>query len=283
MFGIDVSQHNGQINWDKVKSKIDFAILRLGWIGNKNNHTLDTYFERNYNECKRLGIPVGVYVYNYCNSETTIKSGATWTLEKLKGKTLELPVYLDMEDESIASLGKTNLTNMCIAFNSVIENAGIWAGVYANKNWFDNYLNNDIIKSKYTTWIAHYGLLETKHYPGVYDMWQNADNGKIDGINGNVDTNYLYRDLIAEIGNMSETKVESREEIKDFLKTYQNGSTSEDVYCDTDCTNKIGSLNPKEACDCLGTYNNRAIVRYKVDGLNNYKIGFVKWLDGIKN
>lgn len=58
MRGVDVSQHNGVINWEVAKSQIDFAILRLGWIGNKNNHTIDTQFERNYNECKRLGIPV---------------------------------------------------------------------------------------------------------------------------------------------------------------------------------------------------------------------------------
>ena len=86
MFGIDVSQHQGEINWDKVKSQIDFAILRLGWIGNKENHTLDTQFERNYSECKRLGIPVGVYVYCYSNCEETAKSGANWVIEKLKGK-----------------------------------------------------------------------------------------------------------------------------------------------------------------------------------------------------
>lgn len=57
-FGIDVSRYQKQIDWEKVKSQIDFAIIRLGYIGNRNNHTIDDYFERNYNECKRLGIPV---------------------------------------------------------------------------------------------------------------------------------------------------------------------------------------------------------------------------------
>lgn len=70
-YGIDVSQHQGVINWDAVKGKIDFAILHLGWIGNHNNHTLDTQFERNYSECTRLGIPVGVYVYCYSSSESS--------------------------------------------------------------------------------------------------------------------------------------------------------------------------------------------------------------------
>lgn len=199
-FGIDVSQHQGTINWDKVKNNISFAILRLGWIGNKNNHTLDTQFERNYSECKRLGIPVGVYVYNYCNSEDTAKSGAEWTIKNLNGKTLELPVYIDMEDSSIKSLGKDKLTNIVIAFNTVIENAGLWAGIYANLDWYNNYLNKDTIKSKYTTWIAHY-TSGTNKYEGEYDVWQNSSSGNVSGISGNVDTNYMYRDLISEIGN----------------------------------------------------------------------------------
>lgn len=66
------------------------------------------------------------------------------------------------------------------------------------------------------------------------------------------------------------------------MKTYANGSTSETVYSDTNCTKKIGSLNPREKCDCFGIFNNRAMVRYKVDGSNNYKIGFCKWLGGVQ-
>lgn len=66
------------------------------------------------------------------------------------------------------------------------------------------------------------------------------------------------------------------------MKTYQNGSTSENVYSDSNCTIKIGSLNPREACDCFGIFNDRAMVRYKIDGSNNYKIGFCKWLGGVR-
>lgn len=208
MKGIDVSQHNGRIDWQKVKnSGIEFAILRLGWIGNKNNHTLDTTFERNYNECKRLGIPVGVYVYNYCSSVDRIKSGANWTIQKLQGKKLDLPVYIDMEDASIKGLGKNTLTNMCIAFNSIIEAAHLWAGVYANLDWFNNYLNKNEIKRRYTTWIAHYGVSINK-YKGQYDMLQYTSSGRVSGISGNVDMNELYRNLVAEInGNKTVTPV----------------------------------------------------------------------------
>lgn len=219
-FGCDVSEHNSDINWDIVKSHIDFAILRIGWIGNKNNHTIDKKFERNYNECKRLGIPVGVYVYCYSNNEEAIKSGARWTLEKLNGKTLELPVYIDMEDNSIKGLGKDILTNLCIAFNTEIEKDRKWAGVYANRDWFNNYLNKEEIKRRYTTWIATY-CAGTNKYEGEYDMWQNSSDGHIDGINGRVDTNYMYRDLIAEIGNTKE--IEHKKSIDEIAREVIDG------------------------------------------------------------
>lgn len=66
------------------------------------------------------------------------------------------------------------------------------------------------------------------------------------------------------------------------MKTYKNGSTSEVVYADSNCTVKIGSLNPRETCDCFGVFNNRAIVRYQVGSTGNYKIGFCKWIGGVK-
>ena len=199
--GIDVSQHQAVIDWNKVKNDgIEFAILRLGWTGNKNNHTLDTYFERNYSECKRLNIPVGVYVYNYSNANNIVSAGK-WTVEKLKGKKLELPVYLDMEDASIKGLGKSTLTNMCIEFNSIIEKAGYWAGVYANKDWFTNYLNKDTLGARYTLWVAQYSKSCTLNVSNK-DIWQYSSSGKVNGINGNVDMNIMYRDLVKEINGV---------------------------------------------------------------------------------
>ena len=204
MFGIDVSYHKGNIDWNKVKPNISFAILRLGWIGNKNNHTIDSKFEEYYRQCKNLNIPIGVYVYNYCNSEENARNGAKWVIDKLQNKELELPVYIDMEDDTIQNLGKEKLTNICIAFNTEIEKTGLWAGVYANLYWYNNYLNKEKIKKLYTTWIAHYTTGVDK-YKGEYDMWQSSSTGKINGISSNVDTDYLYRDLISQIGNIKPT------------------------------------------------------------------------------
>lgn len=66
------------------------------------------------------------------------------------------------------------------------------------------------------------------------------------------------------------------------MKTYQNGSTSEVVYADSNCTTKIGSLDPREKCDCFGIHNGRAVVKYQVGKTGNYKVGFCKWTGGVK-
>ena len=296
--GIDVSHFQGNIDWNKVKGNIDFAILRLGWIGNNNNHTLDTKFETYYNACKSVGIPIGVYVYNYCNSQNTAKSGAEWTINQLKDKSIDLPIYIDMEDRSIENLGKDKLTSICIAFNTVIENAGYWAGVYANLNWCTNYLNKDTIKARYTTWVAHYGISQDR-YVGQYDMLQYSDTGKISGISGNVDMDIMYRDLINEIkesntgtdrktveelareviagkwGNGEERKIKLTNAGYDYSAV--QAKVNEILGVDTSITNYYPAISSDynsivEALKSIGvdsSFNNRKKIAVK-NGINNY-------------
>lgn len=296
--GIDVSHFQGNIDWNKVKGNIDFAILRLGWIGNNNNHTLDTKFETYYNACKSAGIPIGIYVYNYCNSEDTVKSGAEWTVNQLKDKGIDLPIYIDMEDRSIENLGKDKLTSICIAFNTVIENAGYWAGVYANLNWYTNYLNKDTIKARYTTWVAHYGISQDR-YVGQYDMLQYSDTGKISGISGNVDMDIMYRDLINEIkesntgtdrktveelareviagkwGNGEERKIKLTNAGYDYSAV--QAKVNEILGVDTSITNYYPAISSSynsivEALKSIGvdsSFNNRKKIAVK-NGINNY-------------
>lgn len=221
MRGIDISQHNGKINFDKVKKNVDFIILRLGWIGNKENHTLDTRFNEYYNECKRYGIPIGIYVYCYSNNIKAAESGAKWTLNQLKDRQIELPVFIDMEDASIRKLGKDKLTNIAIAFNNIIQ-AERRPGVYANLDWFNNCLHKEILK-KYVTWIAHYGLLNKNKYKGIYDILQYTSSGKVNGITGKVDMNEMYGNLI------DQNKFKPGETVKidmPIAVAYNNGTKS---------------------------------------------------------
>lgn len=76
--------------------------------------------------------------------------------------------------------------------------------------------------------------------------------------------------------------VEEKKGSDEEVRRYKNGSTKETIYADTGLTKVIGSLSPYEECDCFGIFNNRPMVRYKIDGTNNYKIGFAVWTGGVK-
>ena len=157
-YGIDVSQHQGLINWEKVKDQIDFAILRICWIGNKRNHTMDAMFDYNYNECKRLGIPVGGYVYSYAESKDAVIDGADFVLNNTQDKEFELPIFLDLEDQQISGIDVEEQTYNAIEFCNFIEQySDCKGGVYANLNWFNNHLNKEeLFDNGIDCWIAHW-------------------------------------------------------------------------------------------------------------------------------
>lgn len=271
--GIDVSEHNEKIDFAKVKQDgINFVIIRIGWIGNKENHTIDTYFEENYKNAKANGLKVGFYVYSYVENETAMLSAINWVKKQISGKSYEYPIFLDVEDKQIANLSKEMQTKLCKYFCDNFSNSG----VYANLDWFKNKLNvNDLLN--YKIWLAQWTNANSHSADFKVDLWQYADNGNVNGINGRVDMNYCLN-----CNNSNSEEITGENGSDEEVRVYQNGSTVENVYSDTNLTNKIGSLNKYEACDCFGIFNNRAMVRYKVNGSNNYKIGFCKWLGGVK-
>lgn len=183
---IDVSEHKGKIDWEKVKPQIDGAILRCGY-GMDIQRQDDTQFKRNADECTRLGIPFGVYLYSYADSTEKAKSEAAHVLRLIKPYKLSFPVYYDLEENGTQK-GAIERANI---FGDIIEKAGYWCGVYANLNWWNNYLNG---LERFTKWVAQYN--KTCDYKGAnLDIWQYTDKGKIDGIKGNVDMNECYRDF----------------------------------------------------------------------------------------
>ncbi len=195
-FGVDISEHNGTVDWAKVAKKVDFAILRIGWVGNTQNK-MDKTFAANYAAAKKAGVKLGAYVYIYSKTTAAAKSGAEWILRQLDGKTFDMPIYCDMEDQSIASLSKSTLTAITDAFNAVIKASGYKVGIYASRYWFDSKLDKSVCKA-YNTWIAHYAS-GTDKYKGEYQMWQNSSKGRVDGVKGNVDTNYLYENVFTSV------------------------------------------------------------------------------------
>ena len=194
--GIDVSKYQGNINFAKVKNYIDFVIIRIGY--GRYESQKDPKFEENYEGFKNENVPIGIYHYSYAKSVSDAKKEADVVIKWLNGRGLNLPVYFDIEDKSQINLGKNTLTSMCEAFCEKIEKAGYWAGIYANKYFFTTYLDYKKLEKKYTIWVAQYN--NTNTYKGKYDMWQYTSSGRVSGISGNVDMDYLYRNIFVSTG-----------------------------------------------------------------------------------
>ena len=209
--GIDVSKHNGSIDWKKVKaSGIEFAIIRIGYGGSVP--VKDERFEENYKNAKANGIEVGVYIYSYADSESDVKKEYEAVINWLGGRVLDLPVYYDVEDKKMSGLSKKVLSNYIKTFCVKIEKAGYWAGIYASKNWLENKLNMTTLKD-YTVWVAQWSSNPT--YQGSYGMWQYTSDGSIKGISGRVDMNYQVKELGGSLNTTSnnENSKKSNEEI----------------------------------------------------------------------
>ena len=194
--GIDVSEHQGRIDWNAVKaSGIDFAILRVGFGAPSWGGRVDYQFNRNISECERLGIPYGVYIYSYAFDNQQAADEASMVIDCLSGHNPRLPVYYDLEDKTIISDGRqSGIASRAQIFCNKISSAGYKPGIYANLNWFNNILTDPVFKSgSWDHWIAQYN--SQCHYTGSYSFWQYTSRGKVSGISGNVDMNYAYVDV----------------------------------------------------------------------------------------
>lgn len=189
IFGVDVSKHNGDIDWETLKPNIDYAIIRIGYGDNIVSQDDEKWY-RNANECTRLGIPFGVYIYSYATSTAQASSEADHVLRLIKGYNLKFPVYYDMEDAPTTGTVPASVKgDMAQTFCDKIQNAGYKVGIYANTNWFNFYLT-DARFNAWPKWVAQYN--DVCKYGGVYKMWQFSSDGSVPGIATRVDMNYWY-------------------------------------------------------------------------------------------
>ena len=188
-YGIDVSHHQGVIDWDTVAEHIDFAILRCGY-GSDITSQDDRQWKANVEACTRLKIPFGVYIYSYATTEAEAISEANHVLRLLKGYNPSMPVYLDLEDEKIANnCTPAQILANATVFCNMIAEAGYTPGIYANTNWWNNYLSSSQY-DKWDRWVARYN--STLDFNRSYSMWQYTSKGSVPGITGDVDMNYWY-------------------------------------------------------------------------------------------
>ena len=202
--GIDVSRHNGQIDWQAVKNDgIDFAIIRVGY-GDDLGDQDDVRAIYNMNECERLGIPYGVYLYSYAASDEQAYSEADHMLRMIQGRNPQMGVYIDIEDTDTYydsginpydAEGRECITRWAKIAMQQVANAGYTPGIYANYNYFSSILYTDELSEM--KWLAYYSKNDpyADYAPpqGPWICWQYSSRGTVNGIEGNVDMNaWIY-------------------------------------------------------------------------------------------
>ena len=193
--GIDVSSHQGNIDWASVKAAgINFAIIRVGYRGSQTGALVeDSCFKKNIQGATANGINVGVYFFTQATTEAEAVEEASMALTLCSGYNLSYPIFVDTENGSGAArangLDKGARTACVAAFCKTIANGGRKAGVYASKSWYNNKIDASAF-SNYFIWVAQYNT--TCNYKGKYNMWQYSSKGSVPGIKGNVDVNIAY-------------------------------------------------------------------------------------------
>lgn len=196
--GIDVSVYQGDIDWDRVKPQIDFAILRIG-LGDDIPSQDDAKFERNYAECVRLGIPFAVYFFSYAVNKAKVQSEIAHIKRLLEGKTINAPVYIDVENTrglDWRTISNADVLSIMQEFNAQLNALGYKMGIYSSRSAFWNEKMSDPWYDNVSKWIAEYGD-KVNDFNRTYDIWQHTSKGAIDGINGNVDMNVMYNNVFS--------------------------------------------------------------------------------------
>ena len=202
---IDVSYHQGNINWTRVKEAgIEGAIIRSGISTNKKKND-DEYFLKNVKGCIDNDIPFGISLYSYAEKIEQVESEARHVIrlaEPYKNG-LSLPIFYELEYENKelnVSLGKYAVENGK-KFIEILENNGYKVGIYSSQEWINNYIKDKF--NDYPLWISSYGINDGNKNikpiipnDGKIDIWQYTDKGVVDGINGYVKINACYRDII---------------------------------------------------------------------------------------
>lgn len=190
--GIDVSAWQGNIDWPTAKaSGIDFAIIRTGYGKTAPEQQTDKYFATNYTGATQNGLKVGVYHYSYAENTADAAQEAQLCLSILNGRSLDYPVFYDIEEQVHRTMDKEKLADIVETFCSAIQAAGYKVGVYSSPNIFNSNLSSSRL-DKYDRWVASWGR-DTPNYSKSYTIWQYA-YGTLPGISGNVDLNYSFVD-----------------------------------------------------------------------------------------
>lgn len=187
--GIDVSRYQGNINWGSVAaSGVSYTFVRVGSV----KYGIDSKFDQNMRAANAAGVQTGVYIYSYAQNVQEAAAEAMFVISALANYTVSMPVVIDIEDSTQEHLSPQALADIANTFCAIVESAGYYPMVYANKYWF----TKKIGPVAYDKWVAQYNS-----YCAIEDaaFWQASDSGAIAGITGAVDIDYQYKDLSTSI------------------------------------------------------------------------------------
>lgn len=222
---IDVSCWQVGVDYNKVKAAGITAVLIRAGFGRESSQK-DSRFEEHYRNAKAAGLKIGVYWYSYADSTSDAITEAKACLSCLSGKTLDLPVYFDMEEPWQISYGKATLTKMAENFCDTIKKYGYRAGVYANAYWFSSCLNYSTLRNKYSIWLAQWA----SSHSIKCDIWQYSESGSVNGVSGNVDMNYIENTSIIN-GSVPEIDSPDTATVQRWLnKVYNCGLDVDNIY-----------------------------------------------------
>ena len=170
-------------------------------MGNDTNKQDDSQAVRNMDECERIGMPYGVYLYSYALTEEDAESEAAHVLRMIKNRNPKMGIWLDMEDadeykaQNGVSLNKENgelYTKICATFTAAIRDAGYKnVGIYASKSVLDTIIGKEYLEhGDIKVWVAQWSKECT--YQGKYDMWQYSSDGVVNGSSARTDMDYYY-------------------------------------------------------------------------------------------
>lgn len=220
---IDISNHNGVIDFSKVKTQVEGIMIRVGF--GSNGVVIDEKFKTNVSECIKHNIDFGFYLYSYATNMKEAQNEVKEYLKIIKDYKPTLPVVIDTEDAD-GWRGKNGnpswklLSDMLIYQLNELEQAGYFAMYYVNKHWYDNLIKVNTKLSSYALWLAHWYIDKPSIKCG---LWQYSAKGKIEGIKGDVDLNKMYVDYPsiikkAKLNNHGEVKKYSIDEIIKYIK-----------------------------------------------------------------
>ena len=194
LLGVDVSSHQQEIDWDRVKADgVDFAIIRIGFRGNtEGGLNVDSAFAKNYVEARKAGLLVGVYFYSQAVTKAEAGEEAAFVLKTLDGVPLDLPVFFDWEEVAKGRTGgraTSDVSDWAAAFCEAVEAGGYRAGAYFNQRYGYSIMRLERLTA-WSFWIAEYSSYQSFDYRT--DFWQFTGSGHVDGIKTVVDMDLMY-------------------------------------------------------------------------------------------